>query len=573
MSLQRQGAVFLFVLLLLVGGSFLVSFPSFEWDVEVSKNSTSVEECHHNETTDICHSLQRYSISISNGKIPTPVHLWLHHKSDIIQNTLQQEFQQADTDQMKVREIQSWAEWLFALSTPERMQRALHSFVPREALASILGILQKRIENLDTERPLRILVIGGSVPAGTSCSKSPFEFLPNHDGPRVRHRCVWPSRLGAFLNQGAPLFELDNMALGGTTSDMGALAIQYRLWEKEPDIIIASFAANDYRLEVQAAFRNMQQLVRASNTQRNCTSQLPLLVYLDDFFGWPSTSVQEQLDMHSSLKKLCEWNQFLVLSYVDVFSDYVMANVEHDSVFKGPWHPRPDPHGGRSFHITATWLFLYSFLQFAFDFCTQPPALTAKQGNAKYAVGNIPQGPRPLLDDKLQFDQVGDLWRQNADCAENKIRTECDFLWIANRIGRNAARFRGDVMKILEPKLVKFAGWREGGDATKNKHGWEAFESNATFILSWTLAEDVSDISIVSMQSYGDKWANSKLRMTVNQDSSFEWLGYHGDETSVSLPFEFHLNETISKGDTISVEFRLIGGSSFKISGMMFCAG
>lgn len=178
-----------------------------------------------------------------SGDIPTVANMWLQRQEDILKHTLQQEYQQAGRDYFKVDEINKWAEWLFALSEPQLLHRGLHSFVPRQVLESIHDAIQNRMRN-KSNRLLQVLVLGGSVPAGTSCSKSPFDFLPSHDGPKVRYACVWPSRLGHVFNKflGDDVVRIDNMALGGTTSDHGAFAIQHRLWEEDPDIIIASFA-------------------------------------------------------------------------------------------------------------------------------------------------------------------------------------------------------------------------------------------------------------------------------------------------------------------------------------------
>jgi len=162
------------------------------------------------------------------------------------------------------------------------------------------------------------------------------------------------------------------MALGGASSDMGALAVKYQLWADKPDIILVDFAANDYHPEkiendTTSFVDGIQQLAQAVAGQRNCTTRLPMLMYIDEFFSWPKNTMVQHLNMQSGLLQLAGYHDFTVINYAHVFRDYVYADL-HDTTFKGVWSP-PDLHGGRSFHITVTWMIAYSLLQMAFDHC------------------------------------------------------------------------------------------------------------------------------------------------------------------------------------------------------------
>jgi hypothetical protein len=55
---------------------------------------------------------------------------------------------------------------------------------------------------------------------------------------------------------------------------------------------------------------------------------------------------------------------------------------------------------------------------------------------------------------------------------------------------------------------------------------------------------------------------------------TFEWEGSHKSETSVIAPHKFDLgiDGTIVKGSTADIIFDLIGGGTFKITGMTFCS-
>jgi hypothetical protein len=53
---------------------------------------------------------------------------------------------------------------------------------------------------------------------------------------------------------------------------------------------------------------------------------------------------------------------------------------------------------------------------------------------------------------------------------------------------------------------------------------------------------------------------------------TFVWEGFHRSETSVIVPHKLDLgvDGTIVKGSTAGISFDLIGGGTFKITGMTF---
>ena len=85
------------------------------------------------------------------------------------------------------------------------------------------------------------------------------------------------------------------------------------------------------------------------------------------------------------------------------------------------------------------------------------------------------------------------------------------------------------------------------------------------------------------MKSYDAKWRGSEVEMQVfvqkrgeSTEASVGTIsieGYHEKRTSESYPNRFILpsEQSIHRGDNIRIEFNLVGGSTFKITGMMIC--
>jgi hypothetical protein len=477
--------------------------------------------------------------------------------------------------------ITEWGQWLFqTASPPHKMKRGLHlqRFLDRP-LASLRILLEQQEQdkhNNRNVRPIRLVVLGGSVPAGTRCALNPFD-LPGHDGPKIRYPCVYPSRLSNIFNAllGPGRVVVTNVSLGGTTSDIGALAFKYKLlWntnEERPDLVLANFAAND--LNDLGSWEGMQQMALAVEQQRNCTTGLPMLLYMNEFFAWPSNKMLFHLEMESTLQRLASYHDFTLLSYVEVFRDYVYADLKN-LTFRGTWTPKADKHGPRSFHITAAWLIAYTFLEMAFEHCNRAEATTART-NRKYQLPDIPQGPRPWLDKELTFDEMSTKWQQ-APCVDPTDSLQCDFVWVANRLGSSvAARTPGGIQDRLQAHgllVPSSSGWKVGGDVGKNKHGWVASTANASFSLEWTTSSPIESVTILSMLSYGEAWADSRVSMTVNEQAPHEWVGFHDSSTSITVSNVFVLAQPVAANQTIHVDFALTGGTTFKISGMMFCA-
>jgi len=100
-------------------------------------------------------------------------------------------------------------------------------------------------------RPLKILLMGGSLLVGRNCRKIMKELglqftMPN----RV---CTWSNRLEQFLNQlfDGKLVEVTKVAMGGTNTATGSVIFQYDLvpeQARDADIVINAYSTNDMHI-------------------------------------------------------------------------------------------------------------------------------------------------------------------------------------------------------------------------------------------------------------------------------------------------------------------------------------
>ena len=81
------------------------------------------------------------------------------------------------------------------------------------------------------------------------------------------------------------------------------------------------------------------------------------------------------------------------------------------------------------------------------------------------------------------------------------------------------------------------------------------------------------------MRSYGDKWKESNARFTITTNSAMqlatrEIAGVHADDDykySLTLSETIVLSQPVAVGDDLTIAVDLVGGSHFKLMGLMLC--
>ncbi|KAL7495395.1 hypothetical protein ACHAWT_003895 [Skeletonema menzelii] len=221
----------------------------------------------------------------------------------------------------------------------------------------------------------------------------------------------------------------------------------------------------------------------------------------------------------------------------------------------------------------------------------------------KKLVGGPRQKPRgipPPLTRDLSLEHISDNWRK--DSAENaplwktiqeciaeghfddaidhdSLPKPCLFSWVVNM-----ERFL-DTPKGLNNKLKPYLTSNDGWSAAKdnNKLGWVPTSGlGSKFTLEFKkVAQPVHMMTWMIMRSYGEKWEGSRLKVEAWSGekllASDEIVGFHNKKTSETYNIKMKVIDPesaspgIPPGSDLKVTFELVGGTTFKISGMAIC--
>jgi hypothetical protein len=278
-------------------------------------------------------------------------------------------------------------------------------------------------------RPLKVLVMGGSLLVGTNCRQVFSELQLGSQMGLPKRDCTWSNRLGKFLNMvfgvefdsktlqpirmdshNGYLFDVTKVAMGGTNTATGSVILEYDLIPenaRNPDIIINAYATNDMHiltiLEAQSqnstlrdkVFEMTQQFVRdvmgmsSSSSSTSCNEDEdnggqspkppPLLLHMDDYLGNEQRKIWETTELSQGAQVLANYYGFASLSYADVVRDVVYGDT-YESWFSANWwgDSAKNPtfareiHPGMGMHIAATWVVAYNLLNLVTTYCSIP---------------------------------------------------------------------------------------------------------------------------------------------------------------------------------------------------------
>ena len=436
--------------------------------------------------------------------------------------------------------------------------------------------------------------------------------------------------------------ELSNVAGGGLASEGGALALRHNLWPNRwgragPDIVLGAHAVNDYiyygRRDEYIAKNitkvNIEDFVQSANGIRPCYNQtsLPAVLLLDDYIGVNNIGRRYVDDVrnnpytitmyHRLVAQLSGWYQTGAISYANAFR-HILLNA-HPPVNENGDNPftqhKMTVHPGFLFHSTMPVL-LYYLLSNLWQSCMEEPFIghahnindnDGSEFGEDLEIKAIPElwGRREgFPNDTLHDDHLWTIWRARQNeldrlCAAMALIDEklfpCTYAWITVRreggiITLDQLRLKmGEVLVRSDGADVD--GWEaQGHSIRKPRPGWVATKAYATFSTQ-VVAEElpIKYLTILSMYSYGPKWENSTLELTIElhrksansssagfvvaqNTTSYLVKGYHKDETSIIVPHTFEVPDGGAEiGDRVWTTFTLVGGTTFRIQGLMYC--
>jgi hypothetical protein len=269
--------------------------------------------------------------------------------------------------------FRGWIDNLFHFYTAERLRRSISNPASTSAVRHILKILS---DFPTTKEPLRVLVMGGSVTAGHGCNANPLDLPGGPSGNRPFAACSWAARLEYLLNHvffgGERVVQVSNLAVGGSSSEVGAMLLEYHLLPEGmeiPHIVLLAYSANDVQEanKERLFYQHMQDLVQAARNLRHCENDLPLVVMVDDFYGYKPNAMME----HSArVYSISSWYKIMSVNYANVIRHAVYGNYVNASVPDPLMGSRYGIHLGMGFHIGMAWTVLFNFLNAVVEACS-----------------------------------------------------------------------------------------------------------------------------------------------------------------------------------------------------------
>jgi hypothetical protein len=162
-----------------------------------------------------------------------------------------------------------------------------------------------------------------------------------------------------ILFDGEPVAKVTNLAVGGSSSDLGSMILEHGLFFKNftlPHIGLSAFSANDGKSSFgKDLIQYMQDFVRAASNLR-CDSGLPMLVLEDDFQGVPRP--MEPMKHSAALHTISSWYQLMAISCPNVIRQAVYINLVNSTASHPLMSSRVigNTHLGLGFHLEMIWL-------------------------------------------------------------------------------------------------------------------------------------------------------------------------------------------------------------------------
>ena len=522
---------------------------------------------------------------------------------------------------------------LYSTVPPSRLRRALRSRPANVAtIAHIAEILQARIRSPETSPPLKIAVLGGSVTIGRGCGPgmqdvacawpNRFESLINSLAGIDLVKIVNMGNGGTSTSQGRVIIKY--------------WMYPKELAKYGPDVIINSFSANDSlppgwwlkgdeKPETidgvkNAAWDANQGFLRAALQTKLC-SVPPLVLHVDDYLGHQQDALLGDMQYNDAVTRLSQWYGTGFVSYADVVRDLVYVNTS-ETTFSAAWGKteddklKVDVHFGPAAHQVIAWTLAFAAIDMASGYCNDRNYDMARIADAAH---NLTTGdaavvveadnnhlgglevvtvlPPPLTRD-LMFHKVSDLWNESIVADKKNIQEYCtganggtthtNPCVFAFNIGPSGMSNSNTFNSYVKPYISNNDGW--GWEDSIKKYGWTnklgfvAKKAKAKFVVAVkNLDRPIRVITLITMKSYGDKWEGSLARFDVSVSgsdkiagvvrTSMDVAGVHNSTASISHTSVMRLDKGgARKGDDLMLEIELLGGTEFKIQGMMMCS-
>ena len=569
----------------------------------------------------ICQTLA--SQNSNSSTILSASSLWMDHLDDILEASRHPKdvkFEQKDFVHRLLLDLR-----------PSLLQTGLVSRMKHSEVERIVNILRTR-KNNPKAPPLQILVMGGSVTEGVGCEQSK-EILGRQCTWSVRLESMLNALLG-FNGVQVTNVANGGTHTEQALQLVKYWLYPASVLPKGPDIIIHAFGANDSHLDAHQTFeweysrvleifqQSLQRLVwfhEQVHESAGCGTA-PVVFHLDDYIGGHSQgNILGDLTFKMVMTVVAQWYQSLAVSSADVVRRIVYADTKELN-FSPKWRLQrknksryaENCHFNWPGHQMITWVWAYSFLDALVTYCQQedqdfmiPQGHTSSltQKSQQLLLHNNPNLLPPGLTDTLQLEDVSKKWmkKHEESLSKNECSTDrqqdqqspCSFAFTSGQEGQTQNPTK--LNQYLRPFVKKRGGWNAETDLSAGwarKLGLVAKKPSATLELDVkNITQVAKTLTVHSIKSYGDKWKDSEVRVqayilgldnstdanvtTTNNtdiavvDSRID--GIHNSTSSITYTTKFDFPQTAPIGSTVRIVVTLVGGTTFKIMGMMLC--
>ena len=489
-----------------------------------------------------------------------------------------------------------------------------------------VGHIAHLLHRAESGRPVRVLVLGGSITAGANCIP-PGQAQQLAWRPKYYSGCAWPTRLadlaatlGPTVFGGAPqstAVDIQHITFGGATSETGeAFVLRHKMWPKVwngkgPHIIVNAFSSNDmnkFHLDhgagrVNGSSTNMtvdemrKQFVESfiRTVVEECDH--PLLLLFNDYFGNEWGTLSNEIEGQTLLSELASHYNLPFVNYAGLLRRQVLEDPKEavwgPNWFTGKGHSYVrQVHPGWKAHIAMTWVLAWNVMHAYEHTCHLAAAwANAEQGlpdqqwvaeHQDVHAEHHQRIPARLYSASTHLRNVS-----FADCKPPvSSNSHCAVHWHGS--------IDQDTLPVVTSNIVEqHSGWVCDGD--HRKWGWRAMERGAMIIFRLPPAGGAhsprarSKLELEYLRSFGSEWGTVLLQAHVSMPDKEEadalmghqktmkaarlasvlLNGQGGQAVSVSKMVVIEVpEETLS----ISLNLTLINGSSWKLQGMKLCS-
>ena len=404
------------------------------------------------------------SLVTVGGLESPPTHVWNHLKGSILNATY---FSHPEISQTQLETMHTYTQWiddLYAFYIASRLRRSVANPAPPKFISHLLKLAHEvRAYNNaisstnEKRRTIRVLVLGGSVTSGHGCTWPSATGIPNPRGDSPSQSCAWPARLESLLNQvlfeGEHIFQVDNIASGGQTSEWGAMVLEYRLFRDQdhlPDIVISSFSANEAKepdYEEKVFVEYMQKFVKAAQSLHPCNDNAPLIVMADDFYGdMPYQAMRQTANVYM----LSTWNNLMAVNFASILKFKVIGEYVNATTLHPLTGSSFNVHLGVSFHIGMAWAVMFNMVNSIVNVCNDEHMNQLEDPGASYVT------PKHWGDFNLgKGDHATTNLRTRSTSTGKEDKNRMEQVDTTNAHNNSAKAHSSPLLEEIEPQLLQ----------------------------------------------------------------------------------------------------------------------